>query len=107
MESEVDKPSPSTPLKPVVTQCTIAARKGKEMAPPHGIHPAAVVSDEFDDLTEMESAEYIMENQTALATSKDLKSKPASQPQAPPAKLTYADVIATMRATGAYPAENT
>jgi hypothetical protein len=70
-----------------------------------------MVSDEFDDLTEMESADYIMENQTALATSIVLKSKPASKPQAPPAKITYADVVATMREQGAYPrskpAENT
>jgi hypothetical protein len=103
VESEVDKPSPSTPQKPVVTQRTIASRKGKGMAPPQVLHPAAMVSDEFDDLTEMESADYIMENQIALATSKDPQSKPASQPQAPPAKLTYADVVATMQAPGAWP----
>jgi hypothetical protein len=62
-----------------------------------------MASDEFDDLTAMESADHIMANQTTLATSKDLQSKPASQPQAPPKKITYADVVATMREQGAYP----
>jgi hypothetical protein len=73
------------------------------MASPNVTHPAESISDEFDDLTEMESADSIMDSQNALATSEAQTSKPAPQTKAPPAKLTYADIVATMRAPGKWP----